>query len=310
MGLVISKNISQKNVLNTCSMKCKLVKNNKKRELGVFIHEKSVLGLIVTNLAFTNRDKPKDILFNSESYTLYLSAISLQDTNTYNGRRSDGCIQLLYLSIHDGQTQLLINIPIRKGGSTSGGGTELTKLVNAVESNNVKDIKYSDFDINSCIPNAPFYIGSVKLNAKGKEVPVIMFHYDDGAISIPHTTYKSLKQLLPNKMHKASELANIDNTKTLYYNRYGPTAMNANAADDDIYIECKPTGAEGKTEEHRTVDKKIKINPPIDFNTILQGQMGYYLIIGGIALVSAGTLGLFLSKKSIPNPISAMSARN
>ena len=190
---------------------------------------------------------------NKKKYNVSEIAILQPSINTYNGIRAD--IEFVIMHEGDNNEKLIVSIPfvISAGSSSSSnlksGGLVLDNIINifikqsagrTINANEGYQININNFNLNNFIPNTPYYFFHTD-TATCKQSNIIFDMLKSGQTISQTAVVKLSKALLANRV---SIYPNIT-TKTLYINSNGPN-FQGNATDDKIYIDCQPTGEEGK----------------------------------------------------------------
>ena len=172
--------------------------------------------------------------------------------NTYKGIRAD--IELVIKHTGKNNQELLISIPfVTSAGSSSSsslksGGIILDNIINeftkqtaaSTPSYQAYQININNFNLNNFIPDTPYYFYNVD-TATCKQSNIVFDILKSGQ-TISQTAVQKLNTLLksPNRIKEPPPT-----TQTLYINSNGPN-FQGRTTDDKIYIDCQPTGEEGK----------------------------------------------------------------
>ena len=179
--------------------------------------------------------------------------------NTYKGTRAD--IELVIKHTGKNNEELLISIPfITSAGSSSSsslksGGLILDNIINefikqtaaSTLSTSGYQININNFNLNNFIPNTPYYFYNVDTTTCKQNN--IVFDILKSGQTISQTAVDKLNTALLASRPKTP----APTTQTLYINSNGPN-FQGRATDDKIYIDCQPTGEEGKEMYKRSSD--------------------------------------------------------
>ena len=157
--------------------------------------------------------------------------------------------------------ELLISIPfITSAGSSSSsslnsGGLILDNNINefikqtaaSTLSTSGYQININNFNLNNFIPNTPYYFYNVDTTTCKQNN--IVFDILKSGQTISQTAVDKLNTALLASRPKTP----APTTQTLYINSNGPN-FQGRATDDKIYIDCQPTGEEGKEMYKRSSD--------------------------------------------------------
>ena len=109
-------------------------------------------------------------------------------------------------------------------------------------------ININNFNLNNFIPNTPYYFFNIG-TASCKQSNIVFDMLKSGQV---------ISQTAVDKLNTALVSTRLQNhpaitTQTLYINSNGPN-FQGRATDDKIYIDCQPTGEEGKELYKQTKD--------------------------------------------------------
>jgi hypothetical protein len=199
---------------------------------------------------------------NKKKYNVSGIQIFQPSKNTYKGSRAD--IEIVIRHEGDNKEQLLVSIPfiVSAGSSASSnlksGGLVLDNIINefikqsagrTMNPNEGYQVNINNFNLNNFIPNTPYYFFYVN-TATCKQSNIVFDMLKSGQ-TISQTVVDKLNNVLLENRVKNTYLAIT--TQTLYINSDGPN-FQGKASDDKIYIDCQPTGEEGKELYKETKD--------------------------------------------------------
>ena len=199
---------------------------------------------------------------NKKKYNVSGIQIFQPSRNTYKGVRAD--IELIISHEGDNKEQLLVSIPfvVSAGSSSSSnlksGGIVLDNIINefvkqsagrTVNQNEGYQININNFNLNNFIPNTPYYFFYVD-TASCKQSNIVFDMLKSGQ-TISQTAVDKLNTALIK--NRVQSLYPAITKQTLYVNSNGPN-FQGKATDDKIYIDCQPTGEEGKELYKQTKD--------------------------------------------------------
>ena len=191
---------------------------------------------------------------NKKKYNVSGIQIFQPSKNTYKGTRAD--IEFVIRHEGDNKEQLLVSIPfvVSAGSSSSSnlksGGLVLDNIINefikqsagrTMNPNEGYQININNFNLNNFIPNTPYYFYHID-TATCKQSNIVFDMLKSGQTISQTAVDKLSKALLENRV---TSLYPAVTTQTLYINSNGPN-FQGKATDDKIYIDCQPTGEEGK----------------------------------------------------------------
>lgn len=197
---------------------------------------------------------------NKKKYNVSGIQVFQPSRNTYKGVRAD--IELIIIHEGDNKEQLLVSIPfvVSTGSSSTNlksGGMILDNIINeftkqsagrSANQNEGYQININNFNLNNFIPNTPYYFFRVD-TASCKQSNIAFDMLKSGQI-ISRTAVDKLNAAL-GKTRLQNQPAVTK--QTLYINSNGPN-FQGRATDDKIYIDCQPTGEEGKELYKKTKD--------------------------------------------------------
>ena len=236
---------------------------------------------------------------NKKKYNVSEIYICQPSINTYKGDRAD--IEFIIMHEGDNNDKLLVSIPfvISAGSSSSSnlksGGMVLDNIINEFSKQTVGkkiaaddgyQININNFNLNNFIPNTPYYFSNMDTASCKKST--ILFDMLKSGQTISQTAVDKLNTLLVKERDK---LYPPTRKYTLYINSNGPN-FQGKATDDKIYIDCQPTGEEGKElyKETKDVGKESREHGIKLINTLMEsGSVQFILsIVLGLIVLSIG----------------------
>jgi len=238
-------------------------------------------------------DSVPPVQFNSEKYNVMDMRLYQPSLHRYGGIRLPGEIIIRHSNVSQNEG-LFVCVPITEGGSSSDVMDSLISQVGARanSSSGRTAISLQGFSLANLVPNAPYY------NYQGTQpfIPCIgLYQYvvfgQADAIKISSANALLLKNII-----KSNEYESKTAPAGYFFNKKGPTQP---TEGDDIYIDCKPTGSEGKT----LVSEASSTATVIDLKTILASPVvkGLFGAIVMLLLLKLFTIlfTLISGKKSI-----------
>jgi carbonic anhydrase len=236
---------------------------------------------------------------NKKKYNVSEIAIFQPSVNTYKGTKAD--IEFVITHEGDNKEQLVVSIPfvISAGSSSSSnlksGGLVLDNIINEfskqtagknISVNDGYQININNFNLNNFIPNTPYYFTNTDTASCKKST--ILFDMLKSGQTISQTAVDKLNTLLVKDRDK---LYPAITKRTLYINSNGPN-FQGKATDDKIYIDCQPTGEEGKElyKETKDIGKESREYGTKLINSLMDsGSVQFILsIVLGIIVLSIG----------------------
>lgn len=198
---------------------------------------------------------------NKKKYNVSEVQVFQPSRNTYKGTRAE--IEVLIIHNGDNNTQLTVSIPfvVSSGSSSSSlksGGLILDNIINEFVKQTAGStpnpdqgyqININDFNLNNFIPNTPYYYYTIN-TASCKQNNIVFDLLKSGQV-ISKTAVDKLNSIL--LTNRVTQIYPAISTQTLYVNSNGPN-YEGKATDDKIYIDCQPTGEEGRELYKETKD--------------------------------------------------------
>lgn len=293
---IASVNISKKNMLNNCNVKCSLETNY--NSSTVKIHNKG------DYLAMDYDSNTKDnyhIKFAGIKMNVFEIRFYFPSLHTYDQKYADGSM----IIIHNGNgSNCMVVLPIKsKTPSTLGEKSLNTIFENTISTipnkNESTSLNIANFNLSQFVPlSLPYYYyeGKQVFSPCTQTYNYIVYHPDDYAIGISPQMLGQLKKVFEKSKGSVSL---PQDTKILSYNTKGASSRDA-LTSDDIYIDCKPiemlganadettandipTISSPEVKDRRVTFKDIAENPAFD---VVVGFVGLFMVyMGGKVLV-------------------------
>jgi carbonic anhydrase len=258
-------------------------------------------GMLKINYDLKSDGTVSQAFLNKKKYNVSGIQIFQPSKNTYKGTRAD--IEFVITHEGDNKEKLLVSIPfiVSAGSSSSSnlksGGLVLDNIINeftkqtagrSVNVNEGYQININNFNLNNFIPNTPYYFFYVN-TATCKQSNIVFDMLKSG---------QTISQTAVDKLNTKLSKLRVENlypavtTQTLYINSNGPNYQ-GKATDDKIYIDCQPTGEEGKElykESKDEIGKDSREQGMKLINSLMQsGSVQFILsIVLGIIVLSLG----------------------
>ena len=267
-------NIAKKGYTDDCSLKCHFKYNYPRSPATTVSNGGNYLGL--------SYDKVK-VNYNNNDLRVEGIRIYTPSLHTFDGIRADGEIVIKHM---DMGISLLVCIPIVISSGKNDAAKTLEYIVaqSASRAPNVGEsavISTNNFTLNHFIPKKKqlfSYQGNLPYAPCNGDHQYIVFLPEDSPVFMSSKTMAVLKKIiLPHD-------STIKPTHEYFYNKRGAIFSDptSDEGDDDIYIECHPTGADGELIPVPGSSKEPE-KPPLDFdNPIVIIVLG---ILGGLLLI-------------------------
>ena len=279
----ININSSKKSPI--CNLRCRLVRNYSSSTAIITNGRYRNINIPGISLGSYNLDK-SNILYNGENMSINIEPIVFAPSlHTYNNNKVDGELMI----VHYGVTNILvICIPIISGT----GGTSLEEILsiknlNTIPNNNNQTRLSSLYNLNDYIPlSKPYFVYSGNLFFNNHQHCDFLVFPPENAISISSKIINKIKDIVYPKNYKlCGKSINVGECPILYYNSNGAV----NNEEDDIYIDCRPTGSGGAFLDNDLPETDSKKEEDIDISPEVHELYGYitnsiYFIFGAIIL--------------------------
>jgi carbonic anhydrase len=224
-----------------------------------------------TYLSFSyDQSNTPPVTYNSQHYRVADIRIYVPSLHTFDGIHAPAELIVKHTSDTD---QLLVCVPIVSSATATKSATLLNKIMSKVSSyarnsGQTANLNISDFNLGSLIPSKPFftYTGTLPYSPCNGTYNYVVYDITTPA-TLSAASLRKLKQAIAN---------NTINTVTgaeYFYNPDGP--ITKSATEDDIYIECAPTGASGET----LVDEGPKVSALEKFQLSKVFSSPYFLTV-------------------------------
>lgn len=191
-------------------------------------------------LTFDSDNKPP-VLFNKEQYNVTDARIYQPSLHRYGGTQLPAELIISHQNTSQNK-ELLVCIPIIDSASSEGIVDALIDQV-AIKANSLGGktaIGMSRFTLSDLVPMKPYYsyTGTLPYLPCMKDGVEYVVYGQQHAIQIKSGTLKKLKKVINENNYQPHK-----NPDGFFYNKNGPSLGNTGG---EIYIECNPTGEDGK----------------------------------------------------------------
>jgi hypothetical protein len=227
----------------TCSLKCKYSYNYPSSEITA-THNGDYISLRL------NPVQNSPVEYGNASYDVEEVRIYIRSIHTYVGEVAHGELIIMHRN-NMGSEKLFVCIPLMySGDSVDDNSIVLDNVLSEVgkrANSNGKQtqINLASFNLNKFIPKKPYiiYNGTSPFTpCSGKantNVNYVVFGKQD-AIKLTASSVNLLYNIL--KIHNYT--IKSDPVNGFFFNKSGPSS--STSSNEDIYIECKPTGSDGE----------------------------------------------------------------
>jgi carbonic anhydrase len=231
--------------------------------------------------------------FNNEGYNVEGMRIYTPSLHTYSGTTADAELMIIHTNSNN-SSYLLICIPISVNNIINDNSALLSRIIQEMSkrANSVGEetiLREERFSLNNLVPRKPFfsYEGVLPYSPNTGNADFIVYNMDN-AIPINDKMFKQMQNMI------ISQNTNVYPTNDrLFYNSSGPNS--STEINDDIYIDCRQTGADGNVIV--PINEESKLNDINIFSNINSNVINQILKVV-ITVLLAGIF-LFLMMKAI-----------
>lgn len=224
----------------TCLLKCNYSYNYPYSELNVKNNGDHI------SLRF-NPIQNTPVEYGNSNYNIEEVRIYKKSLHTYIGEYADAEMIIIHRNNMD-SNKLFVCIPLMESSEINDNSIVLDNVLSEIgkraNSNNMQTrINLVTFNLNKFIPKKPFitYNGTQPFTPcdSNRKVNYIVFE-KDYSIKITQNSMNLLNKILKDHNYTIKD----DPKNGFYFNKNGPTS--GTVSNEDIYIECKPTGSDGE----------------------------------------------------------------
>lgn len=183
-------------------------------------------------------------------FALIETKIYYPSLHTYNGKRAPGEI-IIYHENLDGGNDLIICIPISiNQGNLPNAASQLTSILNYLKSLGINNgeggnVQGLNFNLNQFIPkNKGFYgyTATLPYVPCTNCIDYVVYDLNEVSVGLSEDSFNTLKSLIEEKKTLMQKFSDNLGYK---YNKIGAISKKK-GEDDNIYIDCQPTGSNGE----------------------------------------------------------------
>jgi len=185
------------------------------------------------------------VMYNSEKYNVGRMRLYQPSLHTWNGQRAKAELVIEHSAVA-GTKNLLVCVPVDISGKREGALDTIIEQVakTAPNQGGITNIVLPSFTLNNIVPRSSFYSykGTLPYSPCNGVYSYVVFGLNNG-IGITKNTETLIKKLITVSPYS------IKRTKSgVFYNSKGAGSLVGNKnGEDEIYIECHPTGDDGET---------------------------------------------------------------
>lgn len=228
-------NISPQNISGNCNLKCAYSFKYKPSSSTATNYGSYI------KLTYDKGSVPP-VVFNTMNYDVSEINIYSPSIHQFNNSLADAEIVIKHTSNGSMSYPLYVCIPITSNGSTTTATQSITDIINSVASgaptsgeNTAITFTDPNFTLNTVVPFAAYY------NYSGQDNTNYIVYGLQNAITINADTLKKLKSVIGATTQIVAPTVNL-----LFLNPTGPVS---GVGENEIYIDCKPTGNSEETVE-------------------------------------------------------------
>ena len=181
------------------------------------------------------------VVYNTERYNVQEMRIYHPSLHTYGGKHAAGEILIMHNAVSGG-SNMIVSIPIvDNGGSSSMMDELITQVARSANTKGGKmNINLPVFSLEKIVPKAPYYnySGTLPYDPCNGSYEYVVFDLSH-PVSLTKASHSRLL-----KITKAASYGIKQPKDGLFYNSKGVSSL---VSQDEIYIECNPTGSDGST---------------------------------------------------------------
>lgn len=182
------------------------------------------------------------VLFNKEKYYVESMRLYRPSLHTFNGSHTDAELVIIHNHLA-GTNNLLVCIPIM---AVSNHMNTFDKIISqmgekANSEGGTANINLPSFSLQNIVPKKPYYYytGTLPYSPCNGSYEYVVYDKKD-SLQITSSSLRLLNSLISESKYGIKKATN-----GFFYNKKGPSTS-LETGEDDIYIECQPTGEDGE----------------------------------------------------------------
>lgn len=214
--------------------------------------------LILTNndeylLIKTEQSYEPSVMYDDNKYQIHELRLYTKSLHTFSGENASAELVIHHKNIQGGN-DLMVCIPIMNDNSAKGQSSEIFRTIinetakQANSKNRETVANINAFNLNKLIPLSPFYTYQASLlysPCSGIYDYIVFSKMNGGFMTMNDKTYTLFTQII-SQTHNYNVQPISDGN--VFYNTKGPsTLLSKSRNNDEIYIDCQPTGADGES---------------------------------------------------------------
>ena len=273
---------------NICSLKCDYKFNYPLGSL-IITNKGAYIYMTIVDPGINN----PSVIYNAENYQVKEIRMFRKSLHTFSGNNTDAELIIVHKSITG--NSLLVCIPIMIGNTTNSDKPEANNIFDSIISEMSKTansvgqkttLNISTLTLNKLVPEKSFYSysGTLPYSPSNGNNDIIVFS-KKYALNINQKTFNIFSKLISESNVQIQKVNNLG----LFFNKNGASIITNNnnkGANDNIYIECVPTGSSGevlvKNEPHMTKLFDVSEMKSVLSNKILINFFGVFVVMGAM----------------------------
>ena len=244
-----------------------------------------------------------NVKYNANKMEVHEIRIYTPSLHTYDGVRAEAEMVI----VHSGfGKNLLVCIPMKSSDGTGSGASTFSQMLleassRIPNSGDATTINALTWSLNDFVPNKKplwSYTSNLPYSPCTGIYDYIVFSLNDYYVPISSKIVGLLQGKGNRKGLITKQQYDIKSGPRIFYNKNGATNSNFSGDDDDIYIECQPTGDQGealfKQSTSESGDKSLNLD--ISFDDIIKNP-AFEIFVGIIAAYALFKAGQFAYKK-------------
>jgi len=193
----------------------------------------------------TENTNTPPVTYNSNKYNVKEIRLYRNSLHTYSGKKSDAELVIVHNN-NAGSGNLLVCVPIVIGSSNAETSSFFDFLMNQMSATansqgKQTSLTNSNFSLDKIVPKKPFfsYNGTLPYSPCNGSYEYIVFNKNN-AITMSDKAFKIFSTMISENPYTTQQ-----NKNGLFFNKSGPI-LKTGTSNDEIYIECLPTGSSGE----------------------------------------------------------------
>tara|TARA_B100000963_G_scaffold360066_1_gene389597 strand:- start:3117 stop:4034 length:918 start_codon:yes stop_codon:yes gene_type:complete len=245
-----------------------------------------------------------NVKYNANKMEVHEIRIYTPSLHTYDGVRAEAEM----IIVHSGfGKNLLVCIPMKSSDGTGSGASTFSQMLTEASaripnSGDTTTINALTWSLNDFVPNKKplwSYTSNLPYTPCTGVYDYVVFSLEDYYIPVSPKIVELLQGKNNRKGLITKQQYQIKSGPRIFYNKNGATNSNFSGDDDDIYIECQPTGDQGealfKQSTSESSDKK-SANLDISLDDIIKNP-AFEIFIGIVAAYALFKAGEYAYKK-------------